>query len=76
MRSLKIPCGVILNRSGENDTASENYCREADIPMLMNIPLDIEIARLYSKGLVLVEEKPEWRQTFVDLYADILKVLG
>lgn len=67
VRILGIPCGVIINRSGRNDTATEDYCRQEDIPVLMKIPLDIEIARLYSRGVPLVEGMPEWKERFVDL---------
>lgn len=71
VRISGIPCGVIINRSGENDTATEEYCRQKDIPVLMKIPLDIEIARLYSVGTPLVEGMPEWKGRFVDLYNSI-----
>ncbi len=68
IRTLNVPCGVILNRSGTDDTQTEKYCRQENIPMLMKIPLDIEIARLYSKGIPLVEGKPEWQEPFIDLF--------
>ncbi len=76
VRSLGIACGVIINRSGDNDTATEDYCREKNIPVLMKIPLDIEIARLYSRGIALVEGMPEWRQPFIDLYGRISKEIA
>ncbi len=74
--TLGIPCGVIINRSGENDTATENYCGQENIPVLLKIPLDIEIARLYSKGIPLVEGRPEWRDSFIDLLASIKRELS
>jgi len=73
VHSLGIACGVMINRSGDNDAATEDYCREKNIPVLMKIPLDIEIARLYSKGIALVEGRPEWCQPFIDLYGEISK---
>lgn len=71
VRILGIPCGVIINRSGQNDSETENYCLQEGIPVLMKIPLDIEIAKLYSRGVPLVQGMPEWRERFVDLYAKI-----
>ncbi|NQT74111.1 MAG: P-loop NTPase [Chloroflexi bacterium] len=71
VRLLGIPCGVIINRSGENDTATEEYCRQESIPVLMKIPLDMEIAKLYSVGTPLVEGKPEWKERFVELMSSI-----
>ncbi len=75
-RILGIPCGIIINRSGDNDAATEEYCHQENIPVLLKIPLDIEIARLYSRGIPLVEGKPEWREPFVDLLASIKRELS
>ncbi len=71
VKILGIPCGVIINRSGQNDTATEEYCHQENIPVLMKIPLDIEIAKLYSVGTPLVEGMPEWRQRFAGLLSSI-----
>lgn len=67
VRALGIPCGVVINRSGGGDSQTEAYCRRENIQVLMKIPLDIEIARMYSRGISLIEGKPEWRARFVEL---------
>ncbi|MDY6910899.1 MAG: ATP-binding protein [Chloroflexota bacterium] len=71
VRLLKIPCGVIINRSGSSDEQVEDYCNRENIPILMKIPLDIEFARLYSQGIPFVLGKPAWREYFVDLFTKI-----
>ena len=71
VNKLKIPCGVVINRDGIDDAGVDNYCRERDIPVLMRIPLDIYIARLYSRGITLAEGMPQWRESFIDLYRNI-----
>ena len=71
VRSLQIPCGVIINRSDVNDSQIEAYCDRENIPMLMKIPLDIEIAKLYSRGIPLVLGISEWKDRFIDLFEDI-----
>lgn len=71
VRALGMPCGVVLNRSAGNDSQTEAYCRREAIPILMKIPLDMEIARMYSKGIPLVQGKPDWRPRFVELYRRI-----
>ena len=68
VRELNIPCGVVLNRAGVGDAGVEEYCREENIPVLLTIPLDTEIARLYSKGVPLVEGMPEWKGSFRKLF--------
>ncbi|MFC1846183.1 ATP-binding protein [Chloroflexota bacterium] len=73
VNKLKIPCGVIINRDGSGDMSVDRYCREKNIPILLRIPLDIEIARLYSSGITLVKGMPQWRESFIGLYRDIEK---
>lgn len=64
VRQLKIPFAVILNRSDIGDGQVEDYCRRENIPILLKIPFDKEIAELYARGVPLVEGKPEYREIF------------
>ena len=68
IRELNIPCGVVLNRVGVGDAKVEEYCCKENIPVLLTIPLDTEIARLYSKGVPLVEGMPQWKGSFRKLF--------
>ncbi len=68
VRELNIPCGVILNRAGVGDGKTEEYCSRENIPILLTIPLDTDIARLYSRGITLVDGMPEWKRTFLELF--------
>jgi MinD superfamily P-loop ATPase len=68
---LGIPYGVVINRTGAGDAGVEDYCKKENIPVLMTIPLDTEIARLYSRGVTLVEGMPVWKSRFIQLYNDI-----
>jgi MinD superfamily P-loop ATPase len=70
-RKLSIPCGVVINRAGVGDGKVEEYCAKNDVPLLLNIPLDMRIAGLYSRGELLIEGMPEWRQPFRDLFENI-----
>ena len=71
VRTLGIPCGVVLNRAGVGDRKVEEYCARERIPILLTIPLDTEIAGLYSRGIPLVEGMPQWRQSFVNILGKI-----
>ena len=75
VRELDIPCGVILNRVGVGDGGVEEYCLKESIPVLLTIPLDIEIARLYSRGVTLVEGMPQWKQSFLGLFDKIREIV-
>jgi len=68
VRKLDIPFGVVLNRAGVGDAGVEQYCKNENIPILLSIPLDIRIARIYSRGTPLVEGLPQWKPRFQELY--------
>jgi len=76
VKELKIRCGVVINRDGHADNKIEEYCLEQGVPILLRIPLDIEIARLYSRGITLVEGLPQWQEAFLQLYNDIERILA
>ena len=75
IKKLEIPCGVVINRAGAGDDVVESYCRKENIPVLLTIPLDREIARLYSRGITLVEGMPQWRDRFRQLFARIKEIV-
>jgi MinD superfamily P-loop ATPase len=71
LRILRIPFGVAVNRSDVGDDKVDDYCLRENIPILMKIPMDRELAVAYSKGMPLVVAKPEWKAEFVRLFEDI-----
>ena len=76
VRELKVPCGIVLNRAGVGDSKVEDYCSRGNIPILLTIPLDTEIAHLYSKGITLVEGMPEWKERFLALLEGIREIVN
>lgn len=76
VRQLDIPFGVILNRTGVGDGKTEDYCAKENIPILLTIPLDTNIAGLYSQGVPLVEGMPDYKSGFIGLYEKIGEALG
>ncbi len=76
VRQLGIPHGVVVNRAGIGDNSVQEYCKETEIPILMEIPFDREIAELYSRGVPFVEKMPEWRERFLDLLESIKRLIG
>jgi len=75
VRELGIPCGVILNRAGVGDSKVAEYCEKENIPILLTIPLDTEIARLYSRGIALVDGMPQWKGSFLQLFDKITEMV-
>jgi MinD superfamily P-loop ATPase len=44
VRELCVPFAVVINRTGAGDAGVEDYCKQQQIPVLLKIPLDTEIA--------------------------------
>jgi MinD superfamily P-loop ATPase len=75
VKELNIPFGVIINRAGIGDEGVTEYCRKNDIQILMEIPFNRTIAELYSRGIPFIQEMPEWRNRFNDLFVRITELV-
>ncbi|MBI5063854.1 MAG: ATP-binding protein [Desulfatitalea sp.] len=71
VRILGIPCGLVINRSDMGDDGVRRYAEKEALPILMEIPFDRRVAEAYSRGDMLVEVLPEWKDRFRDLYRRI-----
>jgi MinD superfamily P-loop ATPase len=71
LRELKIPFGVVINRFDIGDNQVKDYCQKENIPILMTIPMDRNIAVAYSKGYTIVETQPAYRKKFLELFEAI-----
>jgi MinD superfamily P-loop ATPase len=73
--TMKIPCGVLINKSSLGERDVYDYCGKKDLPILMEIPLDRKIAEIYSRGTLLVDKMPEWNEPFRDLAGRIKEMI-
>ncbi len=74
VRILGIPCGLVINRSDTGDDQVRQYVEEEKLPVLMEIPFDRRIAEAYSRGEMIVEIYPEWKERFREMYKRIEKL--
>jgi len=74
VRKLKIPFGVIINRSDLGNEKTDEFCTGEHIPVLMRIPFSKKIAEIYSRGDSIIEALPGYREKFQRLFAKIKKV--
>ena len=74
VKELKIPCGVVINRAGVGDRKVEEYCVKENIPVLLTIPMDTDIARIYSRGITLVEGMTQWKESFLELFDRVQEI--
>jgi MinD superfamily P-loop ATPase len=70
-RILNIPRGLVINRSDLGDNKTKEYAQEMNLPILMEIPFNREIAEAYSRGEMLVDAMPEWKEKFLELHGKI-----
>lgn len=71
VRELHIPFGVIVNRMGSGDERVQIFCQKEGIPILLEIPDDRRIAETYSRGILMVEALPEYRNLFQRLISKV-----
>jgi len=74
-KKLKIPSGVLINRASVGDKEVNKYCEKENIPILMEIPIDREIATKYSEGEPFVLERVEYKQKFRNLLKKIEEII-
>jgi MinD superfamily P-loop ATPase len=75
LRKMNIPCAVVVNRAGIGDKKVYQYCKEENIPILLEIPYQRKIAELYSKGVPFSLEMPEWKEKFQTLFSEIKRLV-
>ena len=76
VKILDIPSGLVINRSDIGDNRVKEYAFGENLPVLMEIPFDRRIAEIYSRGGLMVEEMPEWKDNFRELFYKIEKAAG
>jgi MinD superfamily P-loop ATPase len=73
LRQMKKPFGVVINRAGMGDNSVERYLQKEGIELLLEIPFDRQIASLYSKGLLVSQQRPELADSLINLVKKIVK---
>lgn len=73
VKELGLPFGIVINKSGDNDHLIEEYASKENIKILAKIPDDRRIAEAYSRGEVIIETLPEYREVFSPLIVLVTK---
>jgi len=76
IKQLKIPFGVIVNRANLGDRKVYDFCKEKNIPVLLEIPYYRKIAELYSNAIPFITVMDEWKEKFRKFYFDIERIIG
>ncbi len=76
VKILGIPAGLVINRSDMGDDKVYEYAKSVALPILMEIPFDRKIAEAYSRGELLVDVMPEFKENFIQLYKRIAQIVN
>jgi MinD superfamily P-loop ATPase len=74
--ALGLRFGVIINRADLGDKEARNFCKNQGISILAELPLDLEIARLYSRGEIPSRVLPRYREIFRDILLRLQKEMS
>ena len=75
LSQMNKPLGVVVNKSGIGNTDVYTYLDEKDIPLLLEIPFSREIAKAYSKGILITSTDEDQRNHFLELFEKIRQQL-
>ncbi len=64
LRQLKKPFSVIVNRGGLGNREVYDYLTTENIRLILEIPFDREIARIYSEGGIVAEKREDLEKKF------------
>jgi MinD superfamily P-loop ATPase len=63
-RELNLSCGVVVNRAGEDLVGLYGYCQSENLPVLLSLPDDRQIAEITSRGDLVSRVLPEYGLMF------------
>ena len=71
--TLGIPIGVALVHTNQKDGLVDTYCEQADIPILMRLSQDQQIAQAHLQDIPLSDPTPGYPERFLALYRRIVE---
>ncbi len=76
VREMKIPAGVVINRTNTHGSLIEDWCAEEQLKVILRIPFERTIAAAIAKGLTLIEVHPYYQVLFQELFSMISQEAG
>jgi MinD superfamily P-loop ATPase len=76
VKLLDIPCGLVVNRADIGNSDVRDYAAKENLPILLEIPFDRKIAEVYSKGELIVDKIPGWKEQFNELFREIENIVN
>jgi MinD superfamily P-loop ATPase len=73
---LKVPTGIVVNRSDAEHDLISDYAREIGLPILGRIPFRRDYAESYSHGELMAKAFPELRENLLSIFENIQRLEG
>jgi MinD superfamily P-loop ATPase len=70
-RQMGLPVGLVINRADLGDRRVHDFAARENLPILLEIPFDRQVAETYARGKLLLESLPAWRGMMQALFARI-----
>ncbi len=74
VREMNIPAGVVVNRDMASDGALERFCTDANLAILMRIPMERDIGQALAAGESLIAVRPEYTVALRNLFERIQQI--
>lgn len=71
LRDMDIPFGVVINKAEEQEKEVKNYCLSENIEILGEITFSRKIAENYSKGKIISDALPEYKEIFENIFEKV-----
>ena len=71
-KELGLPVAVVINRDGIGDNGVDDFCERENIPVLLRIPFNRQIAEAYAEGVPLIDVLPQYQKVFLNLYLHLM----
>ncbi len=75
VKKMGLPCGIVINRCDIGDARAREFAWRENIPILLEIPFDRQVAEHLAKGDVLVEVLPRWKEMMQELHRNVLQAV-
>ncbi|MGM0613072.1 MAG: ATP-binding protein [Bacteroidota bacterium] len=71
LKQMDKQAGVVINRSTSDNHLIYEYLEQENLPVMMEIPFERQLAEQYSNGLLFAEQSDIYREKFENLFDSI-----
>jgi len=76
LKTMNKACGVIINRAGLGDRGIYEFLEQENIPLLLEIPFNKNIAYCYSKGELFAQQEKKWEGELIRMIYPVIEEYG